>query len=425
MDFVTPSLETLFSPTPDKLYFPACVAAVAIIAWLVARHVPFYRSAVDKSLSMRYRNLDGFRGLLAVSVVFHHFACNQALLSTGVWGAGTDFLRNLGTIPVAMFFMVTGLLFWERACRGALDVRTFFVGRVRRVAPLYLFYAAVIVVCTLYWFPRNAVGAPTQLLADLLKTVSLGWFGAFPINGAERTPYLSGVWWTLAYEWRFYVAVPFLAWFVATRAWRKLLALAIVTACAALFGPPGGMALLFALGAVAYEVSRHPAIRARLATKPAATIALLILAMSPSPAERYSIEGALPLLPVFLCIASGNTFYGLLDTRPLALLGTASFSIYMIHMVIVYMIIHAFNKFVFPINSAGDSGIWALALACALVAVLCSLLTYRYVEHPFIAKRHDARAARRATAQTRLRHVEQRPADDEHALDAVGETASR
>lgn len=128
---------------------------------------------------------------------------------------------------------------------------------------------------------------------------------------------------------------------------------------------------------------------------------------------------------MFLCIASGNTFYGLLDTRPLALLGTASFSIYMIHMVIVYMIIHAFNKFVFPINSAGDSGIWALALACALVAVLCSLLTYRYVEHPFIAKRHDARAARRATAQTRLRHVEQRPADDEHALDAVGETASR
>ncbi|WP_175834503.1 acyltransferase family protein [Burkholderia anthina] len=394
MDPITPSLDNLLSPTPDKLYFPACVAAVAIIAWLVARQVPFYRSAVDKSLSMRYHNLDGFRGILATSVVFHHFACNQDLLSTGIWGAVPGFLSNLGTIPVAMFFMVTGFLFWDRACRGTLDVRTFFVGRVRRVAPLYLFYAAVIVACSLYWFPGNVVGAPMQLLADLLKAASLGWFGTFPINGAEQTSYVSGVWWTLAYEWRFYVAVPFLAWFVATRAWRKLLALAIVTACAALFGKPGSMALLFALGAVAYEAARHPAIRTRLGTKSAATVALLILAVSPYPAERYSIAGVLPLLPVFLCVACGNTFYGVLKTRPLALLGTASFSIYMIHMVIVYMIIHAFNKFVFPIESANDASIWALALACALIAVFCSLLTYRYIEHPFIAKRNPTRAAR-------------------------------
>lgn len=74
-------------------------------------------------------------------------------------------------------------------------------------------------------------------------------------------------------------------------------------------------------------------------------------------------------------------------------------------MVIVYMIIHAFNKFVFPINSTDDSGIWALALVCALVAVLCSLLTYRYVEHPFIAKRNDARAARRAAEPARERQT--------------------
>lgn len=405
MDFVTLSPATLFSPPPDKLYFPACLAAVAIIAWLVARHVPFYRWAVDRSLSMRYRNLDGFRGILATSVVFHHFACNQALLSTGIWGADSDFLRNLGTIPVAMFFMVTGLLFWERACRGSFDVRTFFVGRVRRLAPLYLSYAVVIVACTLYWFPGNAVGAPAQLLGDLLKAVSLGWFGAFPINGAARTSYLSGVWWTLAYEWRFYVAVPLLAWFVATHAWRKLLALAIVTACAALFGPPAGMALLFAFGAAAYEVSRRPVIRARLGTKSAATVALLILAVSPSPTERYSIEGALPLLPVFLCVACGNTFYGVLGTRPLALLGTASFSIYMIHMVIVYAITHAANKFAFPIDSAGVPGIWALSLASALIAVFCALLTYRYIEHPFIAKRNDARPARRAADPVRERHT--------------------
>ena len=401
MDLITPSLDTLFSPTPDKLYFPACLAAVAIIAWLVARHVPFYRSAVDKSLSMRHPNLDGFRGILATSVVFHHFACNQGLLSTGVWGAPSDFLRNLGTIPVALFFMVTGFLFWERACRGTFDVRSFFVGRVRRVAPLYLFYAIVIVACTLYWFPGNVVDAPIRLLADLLKAVSLGWFGAFPVNGAEHTGYLSGVWWTLAYEWRFYVAIPFLAWFVATRAWRKLLALAIVTFCAALFGPPGGMALLFAFGALAFEASRHPAIRSLFATKSASTVALLILAVAPYPAERYSIEGALPLLPVFLCVACGNTFYGVLETRPLALLGTASFSIYMLHMAIVYAIVRAFNKFVFPINSVDDSGVWALSFACALVAVFCALLTYRYIEHPFIAKRNGARPARRTVEPAR------------------------
>ncbi|OXJ09681.1 acyltransferase family protein [Burkholderia sp. HI2500] len=405
MDFVTPSFDTLLSPTPDKLYFPACLAAVAIIAWFVARHTPFYRFAVDQSLSMRYRNLDGFRGILATSVVFHHFACNQGLLTTGSWGTSPGFLRNLGTIPVAMFFMVTGFLFWERACKGTLDVRTFFVGRVRRVAPLYLACAIVIVVCTLVWFPRHVVDAPTQLLADVLKTVSLGWFGAFPINGARHTSYLSGVWWTLGYEWRFYAVVPFLAWFVATHAWRKLFALAIVTICATLFGQPGSLALLFALGAVAFEMSRHPAIRARLDTKSAATVALLILAVAPSPGERYSIEGVLPLLPVFVCVACGNTFYGVLKTRPLALLGTVSFSIYMIHMVIVYVLIHAINRFVFQIGSADDLQRWMLSLGCALVAVLCALLTYRYIEHPFIAKRSSARPAHRSVPPERERQT--------------------
>ena len=165
------------------------------------------------------------------------------------------------------------------------------------------------------------------------------------------------------------------------------------------------MALLFALGAVAFELSRHPAIRARLDTKSAATVALLILAVAPAPGERYSIEGVLPLLPVFVCVACGNTFYGVLKTRPLALLGTVSFSIYMIHMVIVYMLIHAFDRFVFQIGSADDLQRWMLSLGCALVAVLCALLTYRYIEHPFIAKRSSARPAHRSVPPERERRT--------------------
>ena len=235
--------------------------------------------------------------------------------------------------------------------------------------------------------------APTQLLADVLKTVSLGWFGAFPINGAQHTSYLSGVWWTLGYEWRFYAVVPFLAWFVATHAWRKLFALAIVTICATLFGQQPGPAVCARCRGI--RAVAAPAIRARLDTKSAATVALLILAVAPA-GERYSIEGVLPLLPVFVCVACGNTFYGVLKTRPLALLGTVSFSIYMIHMVIVYMLIHAFDRFVFQIGSADDLQRWMLSLGCALVAVLCALLTYRYIEHPFIAKRSSARPAHRS-----------------------------
>lgn len=95
----------------------------------------------------------------------------------------------------------------------------------------------------------------------------------------------------------------------------------------------------------------------------------------------------------------------MLETRPLALLGTASFSIYMIHMAIVYTIARTFNKFVFPIDSVDDFGIWALSLACALVAVLCALLTCRYIEPPFIAKRNDARPARRTIEPARERRT--------------------
>ena len=131
---------------------------------------------------------------------------------------------------------------------------------------------------------------------------------------------------------------------------------------------------------------------------------MLILAVAPA-GERYSIEGVLPLLPVFVCVACGNTFYGVLKTRPLALLGTVSFSIYMIHMVIVYMLIHAFDRFVFQIGSADDLQRWMLSLGCALVAVLCALLTYRYIEHPFIAKRSSARPAHRSVPPERERRT--------------------
>jgi peptidoglycan/LPS O-acetylase OafA/YrhL len=49
--------------------------------------------------------------------------------------------------------------------------------------------------------------------------------------------------------------------------------------------------------------------------------------------------------------------------------------------------------------------VWALSLACALVAVFCALMTYRYIEHPFIAKRNTPRPVRRTLEAAREHHT--------------------
>ena len=90
----------------------------------------------------RISTLDGLRGFLALGVFFHHAAIYHEYLLDQQWRLPPSrFYSLLGQVGVAMFFMITGYLFWSRVVteRGRLDWLQLYIGRVFRIGPLYLF----------------------------------------------------------------------------------------------------------------------------------------------------------------------------------------------------------------------------------------------------------------------------------------------
>ncbi|WP_155519215.1 acyltransferase family protein, partial [Lactobacillus delbrueckii] len=61
---------------------------------------------------LRSSPIDALRGLLATSVVCHHFVVTYHWKVSGVWERPQSaILNNMGVVPVSLFFMITGFLF--------------------------------------------------------------------------------------------------------------------------------------------------------------------------------------------------------------------------------------------------------------------------------------------------------------------------
>ena len=90
----------------------------------------------------RYATIDGLRGYLAFFVFLHHGTIWYFYLRTGMWEAPPSNLYNqFGQSSVALFFMITGFLFWTKlleAPHKPIDWGRLFVSRVLRLMPLYL-----------------------------------------------------------------------------------------------------------------------------------------------------------------------------------------------------------------------------------------------------------------------------------------------
>ena len=379
----------------------ALMTAFAALALCISRR---WREATAGALQRDQSNLDGLRGLLAMSVLLHHGACNLTLIRDGYWDAGGAFRWNIGNFAVGYFFMITGMLFWRKACAG-LDARAHFASRFRRIAPAFYLHAAIVLVICLVWMPANALADPGRLLADITRMALAGFAGSFPVNGIDHSLYLDGVWWTLAYEWQFYIALPLIAFFAVTSAWRKLALLALVLLYGQFIDPKGPLLVLFAMGAIAIELAGWTAVRRIMSGKPAAagTLAVLFYAMLVV-APGYGLSTTLWLFPAFLAVACGNTFFGILTARPLAAVGLVSYSLYLLHMPLIYFGIRLVNAFT-PVGALAPGLYWALVSVIGCGAIVVAALSYFALERRFMHKKRSPLddPAKNGAAE-RLRH---------------------
>lgn len=363
---------------------------------LLVRYIPFYKRIIAAEERGRFETLDGLRGFLALNVFFQHAVTNYFYFQTGVWEiVPVKFYRHLGGEAVILFFMITSFLYWSKAMAqgGNLDAGALYRSRFLRLAPMYLFSAGIVIVSILIQsgFDIDLI----QTAKDILSWLSLGLITTTSVNHTSVIPINAGIHWTLSFEWGFYLILPILA--VALRS-KKTFLMALPLAFFALSSPDRGYWAIFFFGIMAAHIYKaYP--RVAFFSKPISSLVpiLGIMAVYFISYKPYSITQYFISLVVFLSFVYGADLFGLLKTEVAKFLGTISYSIYLLHGIVLFGVLHSVDYF-YPIISLSSIEFWSLILFSGFVVIFVSAITYRYIEYPFIkmikaAKREPSKLA--------------------------------
>lgn len=377
----------LSSPLP----FVAIIAACLALGALMVATSRFFGARVTDVNASRFATLDGLRGFLALGVFFAHVVNTYVYYTQGRWDtSAAPFYGLMAQASVSLFFMITGFLFWQRVLRsrGSLDARTLYLSRVRRLVPMYAVSVIMVltVVATLSGFSLRQ--DPISLARELRPWLSFGFMTTGDINGVKDAHIINAVYWTLAFEWAFYIALPFLG-LLARGPWCVAL-----FAGALFFGTQAPVVLNFLCGALAALAVDRQVLGQRLRAAWLAPLPIAALIGVFALHAEYGLAQAALLFVFFLFVVDGNSLLGLLTSAPAKLLGTISYSIYLTHCIVVFVTMRAVNAVV-PIGELAPLQYWSIAALAALAAVALSALTYQYVEYPFLAPQ---RAAKRPAA---------------------------
>ncbi len=372
-------------------------------AWVLSRTLPFHKVQNTRELSLkRVVPLDGLRGILALSVFFLHVCELHIYESTGQWvPPASNFYCQLGILPVCMFFFITGYVFWRKLIKNPnIPLGRFAYARLARLGGVYLLacllcFGVVAVACG---FHRNIS------LAKLVFQV-LAWLCFFGSGHDMNHVIGSRLWlgpaWTLRFEWMFYLSLPFLSWFAASR--RRL---PILFGLAALAGfllyrlPIEGVvkkaiteqvapylefvAYTFSVGIATATVKVSFNLKSWARGKLANATSLVLFAITLFFAKpEFGWAESLLLAVPFACICFGNTWFGLLSSSPVRFLGRISYSFYLLHVVLM-TIEAAMVKRYMSLATLAPVQYWPLAAVSGAIAIFVSAITYQYLEFPFL-----------------------------------------
>ncbi|MBB3258022.1 peptidoglycan/LPS O-acetylase OafA/YrhL [Paraburkholderia bannensis] len=375
------------------------IALAFRISQFVCRSNTFYKSAINKEIaSARFHALDGLRGFLAIGVVLHHIYINHHFYQTGTWELTTSRLSTfLGRGSVAMFFMITAFLFWGRLIesKGGFDTIRFFENRVRRIAPMYLVSAGLVVVTALALTHFRLDVPLRDLFVQIASWLLFTFPGVPPINGFAPTPLINTVFWSLTYEWKFYLLLPLLG--ALTIRWGTAMVAFGTCACIALFSS-SQVEWYFIAGCASAMALRISSVQRLCNGVVPAVVAICctVTAIYWQPLI-YSAGAAALLWVTFLIIAGGNTLFGLLANKAARLLGLLSYSIYLLHNWVLYLASRLLNHIV-PIASLSHLSYISFGASVVGMTVLLASLTYRYIEFPLLQNQNVPVAADCASA---------------------------
>lgn len=363
-----------------------------VFVFAIFQFAPFF-SELDKHIRVgaAFTNIDGLRGFLALGVFLHHALITYSFLSTGVWqNPPSQFYTMIGQVSVALFFMISGFLFWDKVIRedGKIRWTELYIGRVFRIAPVYWAAVGLMIVIV---FVRSGFALHVSI-GDLYYTIAqwilgLGFLNQANINGYPQTGLLlAGITWTLHYEWIFYASLWFFAYLSRAYIRKAFVLFGFTTsliATAISGSQTSAIAALFFSGMIAATFA-HDLPWDKLKSKYIGGAALLtLIAVFVFFDTIYKPLPIILLTLVFMIIGYGNDLLGAITNRAARRLGTISYSTYMFQGLILTIVfsIPAPRNF----GLASPLNYWLMVALCAVLLTALSTASYCLIEHPAIA----------------------------------------
>lgn len=338
--------------------------------------------------------IDGLRGYLAFFVFLHHSFVWYFFLHYHKWGFPSFLIYgHFGPTSVALFFMITAYLFFSKlldAREGSIDWLKLYIGRFCRVFPLYIavLVALFIVVGFLSGF---RLGEP---VLRLLSNAGQWFLFIEPdLNGIDGTwMIIAGVTWSLAFEWLFYFSLVYLGWFFCKiKTPKRVLYISgiflFIFLGVIIYSYPGlGWQRIsqFLGGIAAAIVTRHTTFKSWAASRQTSILILLLMVIAIAFYPTIYEPLALGCMSIaFIGIAAGNDLFGILSHRTARLLGQVSYSIYLVHGLVLFV------TFRFIIGFPRASGLspiahWSVIAGCTIALVSICTCTYLFIERPGI-----------------------------------------
>ena len=367
--------------------------------------------------------LDGLRGVAILMVIAGH-------VSSGLFGALSlyqntngmahsfamprwlDVIASCGYHGVTLFFVVSAFTLMRQALHGGLqDVWGYMLRRVFRIGPGF-WVAAIAYAALLGLGPRQSAPAGFVAIDLVMGATFAGWLGSH--SALNIVP--GG--WSVQTEIVFYTLLPVLTWLMAGRFWRAaLITVAAVVAAQGLarmsmvqgtwsydsYVVPLVQLPVFMLGvSAAFCLSYRLPERLRRWVPGAALLALgLAIAVVPfSPVRDWWLLGHVQFaaLAALATLLSAWAPPRLLTAPILVRVGTVSYSMYLIHFVLLWPMFMV-AQWAWPANDAVTMTLDFLLVCAGSYGMAC--LSYAVVEQPprrWIASRLRARGVASRTA---------------------------
>lgn len=348
----------------------------------------------------RMSELEGARGFLAVWVVIVHL-----IPAVGFDAAAFGIFTSLFSdgIRVKIFCAMSGFVIFIMLERAQETYLKYITKRFLRLYPAYLFFFLVSVLLVdvyitalennpfngkfnlqrLETFKQSRDNAPQHILSHLTMFHALVPSSILPSSAYA----FLGQAWNITYEWVFYLCAPSLFW-IATRSRRLAIGGALLYIGAYFLSRPFVTLPLaaqyvswFMMGILSYYIwSRFRKTGLSQPSLWAIGSALVLYAATRELAIAIWAVVFISILGALREGARDNIVCSFLKSRPLLYLGKISYSIYLAHMIPLFITMYALNQGTY----SHTEYVVYLVSATLIATMAISILAFKYLEQPSI-----------------------------------------